>query len=160
MNDKEKLLNSYEHLFNMNDKAKGGSFYLQSKVSASETWKYYIYFVKQASSLLKSVVPFVHKWLIFLLSSILTIRPKTSCCACIFRVIRNEPLCFSACRKRRLMEASRGLPAGLCSQWWKSKTQERLGRYTRWPGPAGTLKDHRRQLHSVLTTFKREHALY
>ena len=30
--DKEKLFKNYEHLFEVNDKAKGGSFYLQSKV--------------------------------------------------------------------------------------------------------------------------------
>jgi import inner membrane translocase subunit TIM16 len=28
----EKLFKNYEHLFNVNDKTKGGSFYLQSKV--------------------------------------------------------------------------------------------------------------------------------
>lgn len=28
----EKIKQNYEHLFNMNDKAKGGSFYLQSKI--------------------------------------------------------------------------------------------------------------------------------
>lgn len=27
------LMKNYEHLFNVNDKAKGGSFYIQSKVS-------------------------------------------------------------------------------------------------------------------------------
>ncbi len=32
MNDSEKLKKQYEHLFNINDKAKGGSFYLQSKI--------------------------------------------------------------------------------------------------------------------------------
>ncbi|XP_041359792.1 mitochondrial import inner membrane translocase subunit Tim16-like isoform X2 [Gigantopelta aegis] len=30
--DKESILNNYEHLFSVNDKSKGGSFYLQSKV--------------------------------------------------------------------------------------------------------------------------------
>ncbi|KAI5645826.1 pam16 domain-containing protein [Phthorimaea operculella] len=30
--DAEKLRKNYEHLFNVNDKAKGGSFYLQSKI--------------------------------------------------------------------------------------------------------------------------------
>ena len=30
--DKEKLFKNYEHLFEVNDKSKGGSFYLQSKV--------------------------------------------------------------------------------------------------------------------------------
>lgn len=30
--DPEEVQKQYEHLFNMNDKAKGGSFYLQSKV--------------------------------------------------------------------------------------------------------------------------------
>ena len=30
--DREKLYKSYEHLFEVNDKSKGGSFYLQSKV--------------------------------------------------------------------------------------------------------------------------------
>lgn len=30
--DPEKVNQNYEHLFNMNDKAKGGSFYLQSKI--------------------------------------------------------------------------------------------------------------------------------
>jgi import inner membrane translocase subunit TIM16 len=30
--DVEDILKNYEHLFNINDKAKGGSFYLQSKV--------------------------------------------------------------------------------------------------------------------------------
>lgn len=30
--DPEEILKNYEHLFNVNDKAKGGSFYLQSKV--------------------------------------------------------------------------------------------------------------------------------
>ena len=32
IDDKEALTKSYEHLFNVNDKAKGGSFYIQSKV--------------------------------------------------------------------------------------------------------------------------------
>ena len=31
--DLEKFTKSYEHLFSVNDKSKGGSFYLQSKVS-------------------------------------------------------------------------------------------------------------------------------
>ncbi|XP_038207388.1 mitochondrial import inner membrane translocase subunit Tim16 [Zerene cesonia] len=30
--DPEKIKNNYEHLFNVNDKSKGGSFYLQSKI--------------------------------------------------------------------------------------------------------------------------------
>lgn len=30
--DREEILKKYEHLFNVNDKSKGGSFYLQSKV--------------------------------------------------------------------------------------------------------------------------------
>lgn len=30
--DAEKLQKHYEHLFNLNDKTKGGSFYLQSKI--------------------------------------------------------------------------------------------------------------------------------
>lgn len=30
--DPEEILKNYEHLFNVNDKSKGGSFYLQSKV--------------------------------------------------------------------------------------------------------------------------------
>ncbi|CAK1545478.1 unnamed protein product [Leptosia nina] len=30
--DPEKLKNNYEHLFSVNEKAKGGSFYLQSKI--------------------------------------------------------------------------------------------------------------------------------
>ena len=30
--NREKLYKSYEHLFDVNDKSKGGSFYLQSKV--------------------------------------------------------------------------------------------------------------------------------
>ncbi|KAG5681426.1 hypothetical protein PVAND_010863 [Polypedilum vanderplanki] len=30
--DTEKIQKNYEHLFNVNDKSKGGSFYLQSKV--------------------------------------------------------------------------------------------------------------------------------
>ena len=30
--DPEAIQKNYEHLFNMNDKSKGGSFYLQSKV--------------------------------------------------------------------------------------------------------------------------------
>ncbi|OWR41483.1 mitochondrial import inner membrane translocase subunit Tim16 [Danaus plexippus] len=30
--DPEKIKNNYEHLFNVNDKTKGGSFYLQSKI--------------------------------------------------------------------------------------------------------------------------------
>lgn len=30
--DKERIITNYEHLFNVNDKAKGGSFYLQSKI--------------------------------------------------------------------------------------------------------------------------------
>lgn len=30
--DPEKINQNYEHLFNMNDKVKGGSFYLQSKI--------------------------------------------------------------------------------------------------------------------------------
>ncbi len=32
LNDSEKLQKTYEHLFNLNDKTKGGSFYLQSKI--------------------------------------------------------------------------------------------------------------------------------
>ncbi|XP_037047530.1 mitochondrial import inner membrane translocase subunit Tim16 [Bradysia coprophila] len=32
LNDAEKVNKNYEHLFNVNDKSKGGSFYLQSKV--------------------------------------------------------------------------------------------------------------------------------
>jgi len=32
--DVEAVVKNYEHLFSVNDKAKGGSFYLQSKVSA------------------------------------------------------------------------------------------------------------------------------
>lgn len=32
MSDVEKVKKQYEHLFNLNDKAKGGSFYLQSKI--------------------------------------------------------------------------------------------------------------------------------
>lgn len=32
LKDVENITKSYEHLFNVNDKAKGGSFYLQSKV--------------------------------------------------------------------------------------------------------------------------------
>lgn len=32
LKSEEQINKSYEHLFNMNDKAKGGSFYLQSKV--------------------------------------------------------------------------------------------------------------------------------
>ena len=32
MNDLEKIKKQYEHLFNLNDKSKGGSFYLQSKI--------------------------------------------------------------------------------------------------------------------------------
>jgi import inner membrane translocase subunit TIM16 len=32
LNDSEKLQKHYEHLFNLNDKTKGGSFYLQSKI--------------------------------------------------------------------------------------------------------------------------------
>lgn len=30
--DPDKIKNNYEHLFSVNDKAKGGSFYLQSKI--------------------------------------------------------------------------------------------------------------------------------
>lgn len=30
--DPKEVLEKYEHLFNLNDKAKGGSFYLQSKI--------------------------------------------------------------------------------------------------------------------------------
>ncbi|CAD7092884.1 unnamed protein product [Hermetia illucens] len=30
--DREEIFKKYEHLFNVNDKSKGGSFYLQSKV--------------------------------------------------------------------------------------------------------------------------------
>lgn len=30
--DPDRIQNNYEHLFNANDKAKGGSFYLQSKI--------------------------------------------------------------------------------------------------------------------------------
>lgn len=30
--DPEEILKNYEHLFEVNDKAKGGSFYIQSKV--------------------------------------------------------------------------------------------------------------------------------
>lgn len=30
--DPEQMQKNYEHLFNVNDKSKGGSFYLQSKV--------------------------------------------------------------------------------------------------------------------------------
>lgn len=32
MQDAEKLKKQYENLFNLNDKTKGGSFYLQSKI--------------------------------------------------------------------------------------------------------------------------------
>ncbi|CAF1155454.1 unnamed protein product [Adineta ricciae] len=32
LKDLEKISKQYEHLFNLNDKAKGGSFYLQSKI--------------------------------------------------------------------------------------------------------------------------------
>lgn len=32
LNDLEKINRNYDHLFNVNDKSKGGSFYLQSKV--------------------------------------------------------------------------------------------------------------------------------
>lgn len=32
LKDVEQVNKSYEHLFNVNDKSKGGSFYLQSKV--------------------------------------------------------------------------------------------------------------------------------
>ncbi|CAF5109156.1 unnamed protein product, partial [Rotaria sp. Silwood1] len=32
LNDVEKIQKQYEHLFNLNDKTKGGSFYLQSKI--------------------------------------------------------------------------------------------------------------------------------
>ncbi|CAF1468538.1 unnamed protein product [Adineta steineri] len=32
LHDPEKLQTNYEHLFNLNDKTKGGSFYLQSKI--------------------------------------------------------------------------------------------------------------------------------
>jgi import inner membrane translocase subunit TIM16 len=32
LNDTEKITTHYEHLFNLNDKTKGGSFYLQSKI--------------------------------------------------------------------------------------------------------------------------------
>ncbi|KAG4072214.1 hypothetical protein HA402_007624 [Bradysia odoriphaga] len=32
LNDVEQVNKNYEHLFNVNDKSKGGSFYLQSKV--------------------------------------------------------------------------------------------------------------------------------
>ena len=42
---------------------------------------------------------------------------------CGFGVSGIEPLCSPACRKRRLMETGRGLPARLYQQWWKSKTQ-------------------------------------
>ncbi|CAF3426655.1 unnamed protein product, partial [Rotaria sp. Silwood2] len=32
LNDVEKIKKQYEHLFDLNDKTKGGSFYLQSKI--------------------------------------------------------------------------------------------------------------------------------
>ncbi|KAI9564476.1 hypothetical protein GHT06_008215 [Daphnia sinensis] len=32
LEEAKEILNNFEHLFNVNDKAKGGSFYLQSKV--------------------------------------------------------------------------------------------------------------------------------
>lgn len=32
LKDLEKIIKNYEHLFGVNEKAKGGSFYLQSKV--------------------------------------------------------------------------------------------------------------------------------
>lgn len=32
LSDAEKIKQKYEHLFNLNDKVKGGSFYLQSKI--------------------------------------------------------------------------------------------------------------------------------
>ncbi|CAF0762718.1 unnamed protein product [Adineta steineri] len=32
LHDPEKLQKNYEHLFNLNDKTKGGSFYIQSKI--------------------------------------------------------------------------------------------------------------------------------
>lgn len=36
LSDKNALEKNYKHLFEVNDKAKGGSFYLQSKVSTRE----------------------------------------------------------------------------------------------------------------------------
>lgn len=39
VDDLEALQKNYEHLFSLNDKAKGGSFYLQSKVRVAN-WKY------------------------------------------------------------------------------------------------------------------------
>ena len=35
LNDKEQIEKHYKHLFEVNEKAKGGSFYLQSKVSST-----------------------------------------------------------------------------------------------------------------------------
>jgi len=47
--DVENVVKKYQHLFDVNDKAKGGSFYLQSKVSflcsGSVSQIFLIYFV-------------------------------------------------------------------------------------------------------------------
>ena len=40
--DAEKVQKNYDHLFKINDKAKGGSFYLQSKVSFMEPGKMHL----------------------------------------------------------------------------------------------------------------------
>ncbi|XP_042204746.1 mitochondrial import inner membrane translocase subunit tim16-like isoform X1 [Homarus americanus] len=37
--DLERIKKNYEYLFSINDKAKGGSFYIQSKMSMEGTWK-------------------------------------------------------------------------------------------------------------------------
>ena len=41
--DVEKVTKNYEHLFEVNDKAKGGSFYLQSKVSILHLFIYSLF---------------------------------------------------------------------------------------------------------------------
>ena len=80
-----------------------------------------------------------------------------------FRGSRIEPLCSPACRKRRLILGKQGCLLGLYHQWWKSKTQIHLGQHQSWPNPARILKDHhhhRHQLYFILTSFKRQRALY
>ena len=61
---------------------------------------------------------------------------------CGFQVSRIEPLCSPACRKRRLIEGSRIACWGYTISGESLRPNKHLGQYVRWPGPAGTLKDH------------------
>ena len=50
---------------------------------------------------------------------------------------------------------------GLYHQWCRSKPENHVERHARWPGSAGTLKDHHHhQPYSILNTLKKQHVLY